>query len=139
MMHASSRATANSVALVRPAYLLRPAITPPASVKLPNSGLPAYSAAQKDIIATPPIITKTIPIHRSAFSYFMKRGVMRFDYIALLEKQLPRCNGGADNTDHEQHHVAQLRVRRPGRHEEVACDLRHGRVDRHQHRNKQQA
>ena len=62
---------------VRPTYFSSPAITPPASVKLPNSGVPANSAAQNEIIATAPIITNAMPIHRSAFSYFMKRGVMR--------------------------------------------------------------
>ena len=77
MMHASSSATANSVALVRPEYFSRPAITPPASVKLPNSGWPENSWAENAIIATAPTSTKAMPIHRSAFSYFMKRGVMR--------------------------------------------------------------
>ena len=50
---------------------------PPASVKLPASGCPLNSAALNPIIATAPISTNTMPIHRSAFSYFMKRGVMR--------------------------------------------------------------
>jgi hypothetical protein len=38
---------------------------PPASPKLPNSGLPAKVAAQKAIIATAPTMTSTMPRQRS--------------------------------------------------------------------------
>ena len=67
-MLASISATANSVPGTAPTYFSRPVETPPASVKLPASGWPAKAAAQNAIIATAPMITTTMPIHRSAFS-----------------------------------------------------------------------
>ena len=47
MMLASMSASANSTAGTGPTYRSSPAATPPASPKLPNSGLPAKVAAQK--------------------------------------------------------------------------------------------
>ena len=53
--------------------------------------MPLNSAALNPIIATAPISTNTMPIHRSAFSYFMKRGVMRLSITQLCWKN--SCHG----------------------------------------------
>ncbi len=77
MMEASSSAIANSTPASFPAWAAIPEASPAASVKLPKSLVPANAAAEAPISAAPPMTTTTMPMHRSAFSYFMKRGVIR--------------------------------------------------------------
>ena len=109
-------------------------------MKLPNSGLPAYIAAQNDIMATAPIITKHDADPQVGFLILheTRRDAFVHD-IALLEEQLPGRDRGADDADHEQHHIAQLRIGRPARNEEIARHLRNRRMNRHQYRHQQQA
>ena len=61
------------------------------------------------------------------------------DHIALLEKQLPRRDGGADNTDDEQHHVGQRCVGWHMRHHKVVQHVAHRRMHHDKQRNQQQA
>ena len=50
---------------------------PAALVKCPAPACPANAAAVKPMTAPAPRTTMTMPIHRSAFSYLMNRGVIR--------------------------------------------------------------
>jgi hypothetical protein len=75
MMEASSSAMANSTPAIRPACACRPAARSAALVKPPP--WPANAAAVKPMIAPAPRTTTTMPIHRSAFSNRMNRGVIR--------------------------------------------------------------
>ena len=68
MMLASSRAMAKRSPARRETYVPSPAATPPASVKFPNPGCPAKTAAEKPNMAAAPTTTIPIPIHRSARS-----------------------------------------------------------------------
>ncbi len=77
MIEASSRAIANSTPASLPAWASRPCAMPAVSEKLPKPSVPAKAAAVRPIMQAPPITTTPMPIARSAFSYFMKRGVMR--------------------------------------------------------------
>ena len=77
MTEASSRAIANRTPATRPLLAARPCASPAASVNRPKPAVPANAAATAPISAAAPITTITMPIHRSAFSYFMNRGVIR--------------------------------------------------------------
>ena len=54
-----------------------PCASPAESVKLPAPRVPANAAAVTPISAAAPTTTIAMPIQRSAFSYFMNRGVIR--------------------------------------------------------------
>ncbi len=77
MIEASSSAMANSTPASLPALVSMPCAMPVVSVNWPKPWVPANAAAAKPIMAAAPMTTTMMPIHRSAFSYFMKRGVIR--------------------------------------------------------------
>jgi hypothetical protein len=47
---------------------------------------------------------------------------MRLSIIALLEEELPRGNGRADDGDHQQHEVREIARRREPRHDKIVPD-----------------
>src|SRR4029077_13477736 len=114
----------------------RPAATPPASVKLPNSAWPANAAAQNAIMdhhkrdADPEV---------HALVADEARRYPLVDHVALLEEQLPRSHRRADDRDDQQHNVAELAVHTEvgqPRHDEIARHLAQRRmsqeIDRHE-------
>ena len=54
-----------------------PRASPAESVKCPAAAVPANAAAVAPISAAAPTHHDAMPIQRSAFSYFMNRGVIR--------------------------------------------------------------
>ena len=67
------------------------------------------------------------------------RGDALVDHVALLEEQLPGRDGGADDSDDEQHDVGQRRFLRQMRHGDVVDHLADRRMHHDDHRHKQQA
>src|ERR1700724_1580960 len=54
--------------------------------------------------------------------------------VALLEEELPRRDGGADDRDDQQHHVVQFRACRKARYEEIVRHLPKRRMNLDEYR-----
>ena len=61
------------------------------------------------------------------------------DDIALLEEQLPGRHGRADDRDHQQHHIREVRARRQLRDQEIVRDRRPRRPGHEEDRQEQHA